>query len=348
MRNIVAISILVIMLFLCACSGNSDIATIAPAYAKTPLPIPPPPIEPTEPTEYETEEHKPSAIYIPPPPLRIVYPTTQRLLYNGIFTTLYGKNIDGVNYFRLSDLQNTLPITYLPSGISNWTEGGYIYVSLRELLAYDFRLARIASRNTIKIEPKPPALVGYPVFTAQPLPQHIIDQIMYVSFHPRAPFDLYHLAYLTITHVDFYGYRRQGNLIVAAAIADEVLDIFREIYEGRFPIERVRLIDYYAADDYYSMADNNSVAFNFRYIAGTQTLSRHAWGMAIDINPVQNPFYRDGVILPASGEPYLNRSYVRPGMIVPGDVVYNAFTSRGWIWGGHWRVPLDFHHFERR
>jgi hypothetical protein len=96
------------------------------------------------------------------------------------------------------------------------------------------------------------------------------------------------------------------------------------------------------------MFDNNSVGFNFRNIAGTNTLSRHAMGVAIDINPIQNPYMRGTTIWPAAGEPYLNRSYIRQGMIFPGCPVYNAFTSRGWIWGGHWRSPRDYHHFERR
>jgi len=200
---------------------------------------------------------------------------------------------------------------------------------------------------TEEVPTMPPEPVQ-PTFIAEPIPPHVIEQITGSSFHENPHFDICHLAYLTVTHVNFDGESQIGHIIVAASIAEEVLDIFREIYEGGFPIARIRLIDYYGADDYYSMADNNSVGFNFRYIAGTRTLSRHAWGMAIDINPIQNPFIRDGVILPAAGAEYLDRTNVRPGMIVPGDVVYNAFTSRGWIWGGHWTVPIDYHHFERR
>ena len=147
---------------------------------------------------------------------------------------------------------------------------------------------------------------------------------------------------------NFDGEYTIGNLIVAAEIADEVLDIFQEIFDGRFPIHSIRLIDYFNASDYLSMAANNSHSFNFRYIAGTNRISRHGFGMAIDINPIQNPYIRGGTIWPAAGAEYLNRSYVRPGMIIEGDVVYTAFTSRGWIWGGHWTTPRDYHQFERR
>jgi len=186
------------------------------------------------------------------------------------------------------------------------------------------------------------------IFTAEPLPQHIIDQITGVTFHENNRVQLTDLAYLTVTHVDFEQKNRHGNLIVAAHIADEVLDIFREIFAAGFPIHQIRLIDYYNACDETSLEANNSSAFNFRYIAGTTTLSRHALGLAIDINPVQNPYVRGGNVLPAAGVEYLDRDNVRPGMIVPGDAVYNAFISRGWTWGGNWTSLLDFHHFERR
>ena len=300
---------------------------------------------------------------LPPPPPRNAAPSTLTLLIDGTFTTLNAKNIDGSNYFRLADLQYVLKDTDIcedtmaqilciawESGyaISEYHYNGSVYVNLRQIADFlGLRVAWVASRRTIIIDINN-SYALYPIFTAEPLPEHIIQQITGSSFHPEAPFDYCHLSYLTITYADFYGISRYGHLIVAASIADEVLDIFREIYEYRFPIARMRLIDYYSADDYYSMADNNSVAFNFRVIAGTNTLSRHAWGMAIDINPIQNPFIRGDVILPIAGSRYIDRTNIRPGMIIPGDVVYRAFTSHGWIWGGNWRIPIDYHHFERR
>ena len=187
-----------------------------------------------------------------------------------------------------------------------------------------------------------------PIFTAEPLPDHIIDFITGVTFHENTPFGYDALTYLTITHADFDGESRIGHMIVAAEIGEEVLDIFRELYEIRFPIYQMRLIDYFDADDNLSLAANNSSAFNFRYIAGTTTISRHGFGMAIDINPIQNPYIRGDNILPPAGAAYLNRDDVRPGMIVRGCPVYTAFISRGWIWGGNWTVPRDYHHFEKR
>jgi len=306
-------------------------------------------------------------VSIPIPPIpsapRNATPTSLTLLVNGTFTTFDAKNIDGTNYFRFSDLQLALEGVVLQEGeleqilcmageagspISEHSYNSNMYLNLRQLTDFlGFRVAWVGSRNTIIIDADN-SYAPYQIFTAESLPEHIIHQITGSSFHSEAPFDYCHLSYLTITHIDFYGHSRIGNIIVAASIADEVLDIFREIYEYGFPIARVRLIDYYGADDYYSMADNNSVGFNFRVIAGTSTLSRHAWGMAIDINPIQNPFIRGDIIWPVAGAAYVDRTHVRPGMIIPGDVVYRAFTSRGWTWGGHWRVPIDYHHFERR
>lgn len=187
-----------------------------------------------------------------------------------------------------------------------------------------------------------------PIFTSEPLPDHIIEFITGVTFKEYTPFTHCFLTYLTITFVDFEGEDQIGHMIVAAEIGDEVLEIFQEIYEGGFSIYSIKLIDYFDAVDYYSLAANNSSAFNFRYIANTTTLSRHAYGMAIDINPIQNPYVRGDNVLPAAGKKYLDRTDVRPGMIVSGDVVYRAFTSRGWIWGGNWTLPRDYHHFERR
>jgi len=187
-----------------------------------------------------------------------------------------------------------------------------------------------------------------PIFTSQPLPDDIIDQIDGITFHDNTPFDHSFLSYLTVTHINFYGEPTIGHLIVAQEIGDEVLEIFQEIFEYGFPIYSIRLIDYFDAIDYDSMAANNSHAFNFRYIAGTNVISRHGFGMAIDINPIQNPYIRGDTIWPAAGAYYLDRDNVRPGMIVPGSVVYYAFINRGWTWGGHWQSPIDYHHFERR
>jgi len=293
-------------------------------------------------------------MHLPPRQATATRPT---LLINGTFTEVDAKDIEGSSYFRLEDLRYVLEGVLIPvceleivrlEELSNYLTREQVYLNLRQITTkLNLHIQWIDTRDTIIIANHQP-FTQESVFIAEPLPEHIIRQISGSSFHENEYFEYDHLAYLTITYMDFDGYSRLGSIIVAASIADEVLDIFRDIYDGRFPLARVKLIDYYGADDYYSMADNNSVGFNFRVIAGTEVLSRHAWGMAVDINPIQNPFIRGDILWPLAGGEYLDRSDVRPGMIVPGDVVYNAFVSRGWIWGGHWSVPIDYHHFERR
>jgi len=243
-------------------------------------------------------------------------------------------------------------MTLLIAGVGRIVTPAYAPVQIRTDLVAPSAEGCEQARHMHPDKPKrsidPDAAPPEPIFTSEPLPEHIIAQITGVTFHPNTPFPHSHLTYLTITHVGFDGEDHIGHMIVAASIGDEVLDIFREIYESGFPIYSIRLIDYFDACDNLSMAANNSSAFNFRYIANTTTISRHGFGMAIDINPVQNPYVRGGNVLPEAGRAYLDRSDVRPGMIVRGDAVYRAFTSRGWTWGGNWNSLQDYHHFERR
>ncbi len=160
---------------------------------------------------------------------------------------------------------------------------------------------------------------------------------------PRCPrFD--ELAYLEVAHVTFDGRVGQGELVVAAALAPRAVELFRRLYQLGFPIRQLRLVDDYEASDDASMAADNSSAFNFRVIAGTELLSQHARGRAIDINPLENPWRRPDRILPPAGEVYADRTQVRPGMIVrPGPVVA-ALDELGWEWGGDWCHAFDDHH----
>ncbi|MCL2573030.1 MAG: M15 family metallopeptidase [Defluviitaleaceae bacterium] len=185
------------------------------------------------------------------------------------------------------------------------------------------------------------------IFKRESLPEHIKEFIKGVSFKEDTPFGYEELTYLTISYVDFGDNNCLGDMIVATKIGDEVLDIFRELYAIRFPIHQICLVDHYGANDEASMSANNTHAFNFRRIAGSETISRHGYGMAIDINPVQNPYIRKNDILPMAGIGYLNRNNVRSGMIVHGCPAYNAFVSHGWTWGGDWDTPKDYHHFEK-
>ncbi|MEO6773271.1 MAG: M15 family metallopeptidase [Kofleriaceae bacterium] len=160
---------------------------------------------------------------------------------------------------------------------------------------------------------------------------------------PRCPrFD--ELAYLRLAHVTFDGGVAHGELLVAAAIAARTVELFRRLYVLGFPIRQMKLVDDYDADDERSMSADNTSAFNFRFVAGTQILSQHARGLAIDINPVENPWRKPDRLVPPEGAAFADRSIIRPGMFVrPGPVVA-AIDELGFEWGGDWNHAWDDHH----
>ena len=182
--------------------------------------------------------------------------------------------------------------------------------------------------------------------TSGPIPQTVRDQMIGKSWHfgLGCP-SLDSLSFLQMPHFDFAGEVRRGELIVAADQAANVLQVFRKLYEARFPIERMVLVDEYDGDDDASMAANNTSAFNCRQVTGGTSLSAHSYGIAIDINPVQNPYVNGGTVLPDSGAAYTDRANVRPGMIVRPGVVVNAFEEVGWSWGGDFNSLKDYQHF---
>lgn len=155
------------------------------------------------------------------------------------------------------------------------------------------------------------------------------------------------LRYLTVLHYGYDGYIYQGELIVHQSIATEVLAIFQELYAIGYPIEKMKVISCYDGDDEASMMDNNSSAFNFRYVTNGGKLSKHAYGLAIDLNPLVNPYIKADVVLPANGTRYLDRNQCVLGMIKKGDPVYEIFTRYGWTWGGDWTSLKDYQHFEK-
>ena len=183
-------------------------------------------------------------------------------------------------------------------------------------------------------------------FDIAAIPADVRARMDGVSWHgddPRCPrFD--DLAYVRLSHVTFDGARAEGELVVARDIAPRAVDVFRRLWQLGFPIRGMRLVDDFGASDDRSMSADNSSAFNFRVIAGTNVLSQHALGRAIDINPVENPWRKPERVVPEEGRAYADRSQIRPGMIVrPGPIVA-VFDELGWEWGGDWRHAFDDHH----
>lgn len=152
------------------------------------------------------------------------------------------------------------------------------------------------------------------------------------------------LKLLTLSHYNFDNRIEIGQMVALGSMADSVIAIFQELFALKFPIHTIKLVDEFEGDDELSMSANNSSCFNFRKIAGTNKLSLHAYGLAIDINPMQNPFIQNGKILPANGKDFIDRSKVKAGMIEP---VVEVFYKYGFTeWGGNWQEPIDYHHFQ--
>ena len=153
------------------------------------------------------------------------------------------------------------------------------------------------------------------------------------------------LRYLVVTYTNFKGHRAFGEIVCNRAIADDLMYIFKELYEAGYPIRKVRLVDSYGGDDELSMADDNTSCFNYRNAVGMKKLSAHARGMAIDINPLENPYVKGETVRPAAASSFKDRN--RPHAINKDDLCYKLFKSRGFTWGGEWKSAKDYQHFEK-
>lgn len=188
-------------------------------------------------------------------------------------------------------------------------------------------------------------------FYISKIPDDIFEKMQGKSYKADCTVPREDLCYLHVLHMGFDGQTKEGELVVNKAIAEDVLAIFRQLYEAEYPIEKVRLVDEYDADDEASMSDNNSSAFNFRFISHTTTISKHGLGMAVDINTLYNPYVKtvNGKlsIEPANAEAYVDRSGDFPHKIDHNDLCYKLFTRYGFTWGGDWTHSKDYQHFEK-
>lgn len=167
-----------------------------------------------------------------------------------------------------------------------------------------------------------------------------------VSWHRGCPVGLNRLRLLRVTHWGFDGEVHRGRLVVHRDSAQSMLRVMRELHRLRFPIRRMRLVDAYGADDHRSMNADNTSAFNCRFVAGTNRWSEHAYGHAIDVNPVENPYVTsDGYVSPPAGARFADRSQRAKGLIHRRGPVVAAFEDNGWAWGGNWAWPKDYQHF---
>ncbi len=166
-----------------------------------------------------------------------------------------------------------------------------------------------------------------------------------VSWRPGCPVALRDLRLLTLSHWGFDGRARTGRLIVHRDVATELVAVFHELYAGRFPIRRMVPIDAYGASDFRSIEADNTSAFNCRYVDGTTRWSEHAYGRAIDVNPIENPYVSGGRTSHRASRAYIDRVPSRRGMAYEGGSLVRAFDRIGWGWGGRWTSVKDYQHF---
>ena len=199
------------------------------------------------------------------------------------------------------------------------------------------------------IEPSPPAVSG-PVTRPAAVPSEPVTAAeLGASWRPGCPVEPGQLRRVHLQYLGFDGTTHRGELIVNQDVAQEVVEIFEQLRRIGFPIDKMRTVERYrAADDELSMEDDNTSAFNCRGIPGTTRWSEHAYGWAIDINPLLNPcLHASGLLEPRTAEAYLDRGRTDPGLLHHGDPAVRIFLDRGWHWGGDWTDPIDYQHFER-
>lgn len=188
-------------------------------------------------------------------------------------------------------------------------------------------------------------------FKVMPVSESLMSLMQGCSFKDERIVKWDELRYLQVLHKDTEGNSIVGELVCNASIADDLMVIFKELYQAGYPIEKMRLIEYYDGDDEASMLDNNTSCFNQRSITAGGRVSKHSYGLAMDINPRYNPYYKmkasgKAVVRPEGSEAYLDRTEVSPYMIRKGDLCYRLFKQHGFQWGGDWASGKDYQHFE--
>ena len=188
----------------------------------------------------------------------------------------------------------------------------------------------------------PPPADGRFASSVSPVPAAVLERS---TWRPECPVPATDLRYVTVSFRGFDGAAHTGELLLNARVTDDLVGVFKDLFDAGFPIEQMRITSPAELDAAPTGDDNTTTAFVCRPIVGSTSWSAHAYGLAIDVDPFQNPYQREDLVLPELASAYLDRGNVRPGMILEGGPVVEAFDRIGWTWGGRWRSPLDLQHF---
>ena len=210
-----------------------------------------------------------------------------------------------------------------------------------------------AENASTDVTPSPERVTYMDGFYFEPISNEIFKRISGVSYPVDCQVPLDDLRYVVLQFVDFNNEPQTGEMIVNKAIAQDVVEIFYELYQNNYQIESIKLVDEFGGDDTASMLANNTSSFNYRVVEGTTRLSNHALGRAIDLNPFYNPYItynKDGStnISPVGSEAYADRTISFPYKIDENDLAYKLFKAHGFTWGGNWNSCKDYQHFEKK
>ena len=202
-----------------------------------------------------------------------------------------------------------------------------------------------ATSSTTTIHPPPASAPPH-----GPVVQPVTAAELGTTWHPDCPVPPEYLRRVELDYLGFDNQIHRGALVVNEALVADVIAIFGDLQRQRYPIAKMQTVDHYPkADDELSMQDNNTSAFNCRPMPSGNSWSLHAYGRAVDLNPLINPYItKSGDLQPKTAAAYLDRSRTDPGILHAGDPAVRVFTDRGWTWGGGWHDPIDYQHFELR
>ena len=212
--------------------------------------------------------------------------------------------------------------------------------SLRSGLLAAIALTFVTAASAVGVAPPPPFRSSVTALT--PAERAAMTPSVW---RPGCPVGPASLRVVRVTHWDFRGRPRTGRIVVHRDVANQVATVMRQLYAARFPIRWMAPIERFGGSDFRSIEADNTSAFNCRYVDGTRRWSEHAYGRAIDINPIENPYVAGGSTSHPASRPFLRRTPGRQGLIVDGDAVTRAFGRAGWGWGGRWSGAKDYQHF---